>query len=70
MGHVPLQRAGSQSAEEEMEDQFDLAAAPGVRGLFLLYLLASLGKSLDERAEANPGLEYRKQALMNELAVN
>ena len=53
-----------------MEDQFDLAAAPGVRGLFLLYLLASLGKSLDERAEANPGLEYRKQALMNELAVN
>jgi hypothetical protein len=31
-------------------------------------LLASLGKSLDERAEANPGLEYRKQALTSELA--
>jgi hypothetical protein len=50
--------------------KFDLAAAPGARGLFLLYLLASLGKSLDERAEANPGLEYRKQALMSELAGN
>jgi hypothetical protein len=50
--------------------KFDLAAAPGARGLFLLYLLASLGKSLDERAEANPGLEYRKQALMSELAVS
>jgi len=48
--------------------KFDLTAAPGARGLFLLYLLASLGKSLDERAEANPGLEYRKQALMKELA--
>jgi len=50
--------------------KFDLTAAPGARGLFLLYLLASLGKSLDERAEANPGLEYRKEALMSELAVN
>jgi hypothetical protein len=38
--------------------------------LFLLYLLASLGKSLDERAEANEGLDYRKQALLSELAVN
>jgi hypothetical protein len=50
--------------------KFDLAATPGARGLFLLYLLASLGKSLDERAEANPGLEYRKQALMSELAAS
>jgi len=38
--------------------------------LFLLYLLASLGKSLDERAEANEDLEYRKQALISELAGN
>lgn len=51
-------------------NKFDLSAAPGARGLFLLYLLDSLGKSLDERAEANPALEYRKQALMTELAVN
>jgi hypothetical protein len=29
--------------------------------LFLLYLLASLGSSLDELAEANEALEYRKQ---------
>jgi hypothetical protein len=50
--------------------KFDLTGAPGARGLFLLYLLASLGKSLDERAEANPGLEYRKQALMSELGVS
>jgi hypothetical protein len=50
--------------------KFDLTGVPGARGLFLLYLLASLGRSLDERAEANPGLEYRKQALLNELAVS
>jgi hypothetical protein len=49
--------------------KFDLTAVPGARGLFLLYLLASLGKSLDERAEANPALEYRMQALTSELAV-
>ena len=50
--------------------KFDLTVAPGARGLFLLYLLSSLGRSLDERAEANKGLEYRKQALISELAVN
>jgi hypothetical protein len=49
--------------------KFDLSATPGARGLFLLYLLSSLGKSLDDRAEANAGLEYRKQALLNELAA-
>ncbi|MGD0359244.1 MAG: phosphotransferase [Bryobacteraceae bacterium] len=47
--------------------KFDLNATPGARGLFLLYLLASLGRSLDERAEANPDLEYRRQALISEL---
>ncbi|MGA2736880.1 MAG: phosphotransferase [Bryobacteraceae bacterium] len=50
--------------------KFDLKAAPGARGLFLLYLLASLGNSLDERAEPNEGLEYRKQALVSELSVS
>jgi len=50
--------------------KFDLAGVPGARGLFLLYLLASLGTSLDERAEENPGLEYRKQALMSELTLS
>jgi hypothetical protein len=53
--------------------KFDLAASPGTRGLFLLYLLDSLGRSLDERSEtneANEGIEYRKQALMSELAVD
>jgi len=47
--------------------KFDLAAGPGAHGLFLLYLLSSLAKSLDERAENNAGLEYRKQVLMAEL---
>jgi len=50
--------------------KFDLTASPGARGLFLLYLLASLGRSLDERAEENPALEYRKQALIGELGTN
>lgn len=50
--------------------KFDLTGAPGARGLFLLYLLDSLARSLDERAESNPGLEYRKQALTKELAAN
>jgi hypothetical protein len=49
--------------------KFDLAGSPGARGLFLLYLLSSLGRSLDERAEENPALEYRKLALMNELSA-
>jgi hypothetical protein len=48
--------------------KFDLTGSPGARGLFLLYLLSSLGRSLDERSEENPALEYRKQALANELA--
>jgi hypothetical protein len=47
--------------------KFVLASSPGARGLFLLYLLASLGTSLDERAEENPSLEYRKRTLINEL---
>jgi hypothetical protein len=55
--------------KKSWRSQFDLTASPGARGLFLLYLLASLGKSLDERAEENPGLEFRKQALINELAA-
>ncbi len=50
--------------------KFDLTATPGARGLFLLYLLSSLGNSLDERAESNQDLEYRRQALTAELAVN
>lgn len=50
--------------------KFDLAAAPGARGLFLLYLIASLARSIDERAEDNPAIDYRKQALMNELAAH
>ena len=48
--------------------KFDLNGAPGARGLFLLYLLYTLGRSLDERAENNPALEYRMQALTSELA--
>jgi hypothetical protein len=55
--------------KKSWRNQFDLTASPGARGLFLLYLLASLGRSLDERAESNPALEYRKQALTTELAA-
>jgi len=53
--------------KKSWRNQFDLAAAPGARGLFLLYLLSSLGRCLDERSEENPALEYRKQVLTNEL---
>ncbi len=55
--------------KKSWRNKFDLTSSPGARGLFLLYLLASLGRALDERAEDNPALEYRKQALANELAV-
>jgi hypothetical protein len=48
--------------------KFDLTGAPGARGLFLAYLVFSLAKCLDERAEQNEGLEYRKRALIRELA--
>jgi hypothetical protein len=50
--------------------KFDLAQTPGARGLFLLYLLFTLGRSLDERAESNQDLDYRRRALVSELAVN
>jgi hypothetical protein len=56
--------------KKDWRTKFDLSGTPGTRGLFLLYLLASLGKCLDERAEENPGLEYRKRALTNELALS
>ena len=55
--------------KKSWRNRFDLAAAPGARGLFLLYLLATLGRSLDDRAEDNPAIEYRKQALTTELAL-
>jgi hypothetical protein len=55
--------------KERWRGKFDLGLTPGVRGLFLLYLLVSLGKLLDEGADANPALEYGKQQLMTELAV-
>jgi len=48
--------------------KFDLAATPGARGLFLLYLLASLGKMLDEQADFK-GIEYRRRVLVDELAA-
>jgi len=48
---------------------FDLAAAPGARGLFLLYLLASLGKTLDEQADFK-GIEYRRGVLVDELSLS
>ena len=63
--HFSVQVAGL--LKKNWRTKFDLAASPGARGLFLLYLLASLGRSLDERAEENPALEYRKQALIGEL---
>jgi len=56
--------------KKRWRNKFDLASSPGARGLFLLYLLWSLARSLDERAENNPALEYRKTALENELARN
>ena len=51
-------------------NKFDLAAEPGARGLFLLYLLSSLGRCLDERAEDNADLEYRRRGLLRELGRN
>ncbi len=55
--------------KKKWRTRFDLNGAPGARGLFLLYLLATLARSLDERAESNPAMEYRKQALTAELAA-
>jgi len=66
--HFSVQVASN--IKKSWRTKFDLTVAPGTRGLFLLYLLASLGRSLDERAEANDGLEYRKQALISELTLN
>jgi len=50
--------------------KFDVAASPGARGLFLLYLLSSLAKTLDEQPDSYEGIEYRRQALETELALN
>jgi hypothetical protein len=50
--------------------EFDLTGNPGARGLFLLFLLTSLGKALDERAEANENIEYCQRALTSELGGN
>lgn len=66
--HFSLQVA--RMRKKSWRNQFDLAGRPGARGLFLLFLLTSLGKALDERAEANETLEYYRQALMNELAAS
>jgi hypothetical protein len=49
-------------------EQFDLDAAPGARGLFLLYLLDTLGQALAEPADSPGGLEYGRQVLVDELA--
>jgi len=49
--------------------RFDLSARHGARGLFLLYLLASLGKGLDEQADSSVGLEYRRGLLEEELGL-
>lgn len=49
---------------------FDVAASPGARGLFLLYLLSSLAKTLDEQPDSYEGIEYRRLALETELALN
>jgi len=48
--------------------KFELTAASGARGLFLLYLLASLARTLDEQADFD-GIEYRRVALADELAA-
>ena len=47
--------------------KFNLSATRGARGLFLLYLLASLGNSLDEQANSSVGLDYRRALLEEEL---
>jgi hypothetical protein len=65
--HFSMQVAGL--LKKSWRTEFDLTVAPGARGLFLLYLLSSLGRSLDERGSSNEWLECRKQALLSELAV-
>jgi hypothetical protein len=65
--HFSLQVASLK--KKSWRNEFDLSATPGARGLFLLYLLAALGKALDERAEANAKLDYCQQALTTELAA-
>jgi len=56
------------SLKKRWRAKFDLAATPGARGLFLLYLLASLAKTLDEQADFE-GIEYRRGALADELGT-
>lgn len=50
--------------------KFDQSASAGPRGLFLLYLLASLGEQLDEEADSSDGIEYRRRALGHELGLH
>ncbi|HTQ57256.1 MAG TPA: phosphotransferase [Bryobacteraceae bacterium] len=65
--HFSVQVAGR--LKKGWRTKFELSATPGARGLFLLYLLFSLGRSLDERAESNQDLDYRRRALATELAA-
>ena len=64
--HFSVQVAGRR--KKRWRAKFDLAAAPGARGLFLLYLLSSLAKTLDEQADFE-GIEYRRGVLADELAT-
>ena len=64
--HFSVQVAGRR--KKRWRAKFDLAAARGARGLFLLYLLTSLGKTLDEQADFE-GIEYRRVVLADELAT-
>jgi len=65
--HFSMQMA--RRRRENWRTKFDLAATPGARGVFILYLLASLGKALDERAEVNENLEYCQRVLTDELTM-
>ena len=65
--HFSVQSAGA--LKKSWRAKFDLAAAPGARGLFLLYLLDSLGKALDEQTDSSEVIEYRRRLLVNELGL-
>jgi hypothetical protein len=50
--------------------EFDFNGVPGARGLFLLYLVDSLGQALEEQTDSPDALECRRQLLTNELGMH
>jgi len=64
--HFSVEAAGAR--KKSWRAQFDLAGG-GARGLFLLYLIDSLSKLLEEQSESPAAMECRREMLVNELSI-